>query len=274
MRRDGRSSRAGLHTMPAVEASTPAKRIRVGEVIGETFSIYGRNFLPLIGTAIVLFLVVAVVEALLTGPSRNDASFGELLLVLLAVILHLAATALYTGFVVRLVEDARDGRRDFTIGELFSSAAPAIAPLIAMSILFGIGVGIGLFLLIIPGLILLTIWAVTAPAIVVEGAGAFESFGRSRELVRGEGWSVFWTIVLVWLISAVISFVFGLIGDALEGIWYVVAISLSSFVTAPIFALAVSVMFFDLGGGRAATTAAAPEAPATPAPPPPPAPAA
>jgi hypothetical protein len=139
-----------------------------------------------------------VVVALLTGPSRNDISFGELLLVLLAVIIRLAATALYTGFVVRLVQDARDGRRDVTVGELFSSATPAIIPLIAMSILFGIGVGIGFFLLIIPGLILLTIWAVTAPAIVIEGAGALESFGRSRELVRGEGWSVFWTILVVW----------------------------------------------------------------------------
>lgn len=257
-----------------MEASARTKRIHVGEVIGETFSIYGRNFLPLIGSAIILFLVVAVVAALLTGPSRNDISFGELLLVLLAVIIRLAATALYTGFVVRLVEDARDRRREFTIGELFSSAAPAIVPLIAMSILFGIGVGIGLFLLIIPGLILLTIWAVTAPAIVVEGAGAIESFGRSRELVRGEGWSVFWTIVVVWLITAVITFVFGLIGDALEGVWYGVAISLASFVTAPIHSLAASVMFFNLGGGGPETTAP-PAGSAPPAPPtPPPAPAA
>jgi hypothetical protein len=260
--------------MPAVEGTTLTKRIRVGEVIGETFSIYGRNFIPLIGSAIVLFLVVAVVAALLSGPSRSDFSFGELLLVLLAVIIRVAATALYTGFVVRLVEDVRDGRRDTTIGRLFSSAAPAIVPLIAMSILFGIGVGIGLFLLIIPGLILLTIWAVTAPAIVVEGAGAFESFGRSRELVRGEGWSVFWTIVVVWLITAVITGVFGLIGDALEGIWYGVAISLASFVTAPIHSLAASVMFFNLGGGGAVTTATAPEAPTPPEAPPPPAPAA
>jgi hypothetical protein len=258
-----------------MEASARTKRIHVGEVIGETFSIYGRNFLPLIGSAIILFLVVAVVAALLTGPSRNDVSFGELLLVLLAVIIRLAATALYTGFVVRLVQDARDGRRDVTIGRLFSSAAPAIVPLIAMSILFGIGVGIGLFLLIIPGLILLTIWAVTAPAIVVEGAGAIESFGRSRELVRGEGWSVFWTIVVVWLITAVITFVFGLVGDALEGVWYGVAISLASFVTAPIHSLAASVMFFNLGGGGQETTTPPPAVPTPPeAPTPPPAPAA
>jgi hypothetical protein len=246
-----------------VEASTSAKRISVGKVIGETFSIYGRHIVVLLGAAIVLFLLVAIVAALLSGPARDELSFGELLLVLLAVILRVAATALYTGFVVKLVEDVRDGRRDFGVGELLSSAAPAIVPLVVMSILFGIAVAIGLFLLIVPGLILLTIWAVTAPAIVVEGRGAIESFGRSRELVRGDGWPVFWTIVVVWLLTAVITAVCGLIGDAISGVGYGVAVSIAAFLTAPIPALASSVMFFDLGGGR---TSAAPGAPPAPQP--------
>ena len=68
------------------------------------------------------------------------------------------------------------------------------APWIVFGILFEIGVGIGLVLLIIPGLILLTMWSVGAPAIVVERAGAFQAFGRSWHLVRGEAWSVFWTL--------------------------------------------------------------------------------
>ena len=55
-------------------------------------------------------------------------------------------------------------------------------------------------LLIVPGLFLLTIWAVTAPAIVVERRGAIEAFGRSHELVRGEGWTVFGAIVVAFLI--------------------------------------------------------------------------
>lgn len=248
-----------------MEASTPAKRIRVGEVISETFSIYGRNVVALVGSAFIVFVLVGIVTSLLTGPSRDELSWGELLLVLLAIVIRLAATALYTGFVVRLVEDVRDGKRDIGIGRLFSSAAPAIVPLIVMSILFGLGVGIGLILLIIPGLFLLTIWSVAAPAIVVEGRGALESFGRSRELVRGDGWSVFWTIVVVWLITAVIYWVIGLAGAALD--IYGVGLTVAAFVTAPIHSLAVSVMFFNLGGGRSAPAAA----PTTPSPPPAPA---
>jgi len=248
--------------MRAVEASPRTKRIHVGEVISETFSIYGRHVGALIGSAIVVFLIVGILTAVLAGPARDELSWGELLLVLLAIIIRVAAAALYTGFVVRLVEDARAGRRDVSVGRLFSSAAPAIPALIIMSILFGIGVGIGFILLVIPGLILLTIWALTAPAIVVERVGPIESFGRSRQLVRGEGWSVFWTIVVVWLITAVITGVFGLIGDAISGVMHGVALSIARFVTATIHSLAVSVMFFNLGGGRAATATPPPAAPA------------
>ena len=56
-------------------------------------------------------------------------------------------------------------------------------------------------LLIIPGLILLTIWAVFAPAIVIERIRVIDAFGRSRELVRGNGWPVFGVIIVAFLIA-------------------------------------------------------------------------
>ena len=241
----------------SMEAGSSTKRVRVGKVVGETFSIYGRHAGSLIGVAVVLFLVVGVVTAVISGPARDELSWGELLLVLLAIVIRIAAEALYTGIVVRVVEQDRGGGPRAGVGDLFSSAAPMIPVLVVMSILFGLGVGIGLILLVVPGLILLTIWAVTAPAIVVERVGALESFGRSRQLVRGHGWSVFWTIVVVWLITAVITGVLGVIGDAISGVAYGVALTIAAFVTAPIHSLAVSVIYFDLGGGRPTSGGAA-----------------
>lgn len=239
-----------------MEASRATKRVRVGEVVGETFSIYGQNAAALLASAFLLFLVVGILTAILAGPSREEIGWGDALLLLLALIIRVAATALYTGFVVKVVDDSRSGNRHSTVGELYSAAAPAIPALVVLSILFGVAVAVGLFIFIIPGLILLTIWAVTAPAIVVEGCGPIESFGRSRELVRGQGWSVFWTIVVVWLITAVITFFFGLIGDAISGAMYGVMVSIAAFVTAPIQSLAHTVMFFNLGGGSTPQPAA------------------
>jgi hypothetical protein len=238
--------------------SAPVRRISVGNVINETFSIYGQNFLPLIGSALVVFVIVGIISGLLQS--------GGVVLALLGAIVGLAGRALYTGFVVKLVEDVRDGRRDQTIGDLFSSAAPSILPLIGFGILFGIGVGIGLILIIVPGLILLTIWAVGAPAIVSEGAGVFEAFGRSRQLVRGNGWSVFGSLVVVLLIVIAIGVVLGVIATPIGDGALIVASIISGAITAPIFAIAVTVMFFDLGGGRApAAPAAATEPPPPPA---------
>jgi hypothetical protein len=246
-------------------ARPPAGRISVGNVISEAFSIYRENALPLIGSAIVVFVIVGVAAGLLENA-------GGLVLVLLASVVRLAGHALYTGFVVRLVQDVRDGRRDETVGDLFSAAAPAIVPLIVFGILFGIGVGLGLFLLIVPGLILLTIWAVGAPAIVVEDAGPIEAFGRSWRLVRGDGWSVFGTLLVVLLIVIAVGIVLGIIAATIGAGATIVASIISSAITAPIYSLAVSVMFFDLGGGRGAEAPAAPAAPVEPPPPPPAAP--
>lgn len=238
-------------------APVPAHRVSVGKVISETFSIYGQNVGPLLGSAIAVFVIVGLAAGLLENG-------GGLVLALSAAVVRLAGHALYTGFVVRLVEDVRDGRRDQTAGNLFSAAAPAIVPLIAFGILFSLGVGVGLILLIVPGLILLTFWSVGAPAIVVEDAGVIGAFGRSWRLVRGEAWSVFGTLLVVLLIVIAIGVVLGAIATPISDGAIVVASIISSAITAPIFSLAVSVMFFDLGGGRS------PEAPAPPADPTPP----
>jgi hypothetical protein len=242
--------------------SAPERRISVGDVINETFSIYGQQFMPLIGSAIVVFVVVGIIAGILQAA-------GGLILVLLASAVRLAGEALYVGFVVKLVEDVRDGRRDQTMGDLFSSVAPFILPLIAFGILFGIGVAIGLILIIVPGLILLTFWSVGAPAIVAEGAGPIQAFGRSWNLVRGNAWSVFGALIVALLIVIAIGIVLGVIATPIGNGAIVVASIISGAITAPIFALAVSVMFFDLGGGRVSEAPAAAAAPPSPPPAPP-----
>lgn len=217
--------------------------------------------------------VVVGVPSLVEGVLSAS---GEPLLYFIVSIISLIAGVLYTGFVVKLVEDVRDGRRDSGVGELLSAAAPFIGSLILNAILFGIAVAFGLVLLIVPGLILLTIWAVTAPAIVSEGRGPIEAFGRSRELVSGEGWSVFGVIVVTFLITFAISAVVVAIGAALGDVGGVVFSLIGSVITAPITALVSAVLFFDLGGGTGAgaptaagAAGASPQVP-PPSPPPPP----
>lgn len=212
-------------------------------MLSESFSIYGANVGALLGVGILIAFGFGIVIGLL-----NDE--GGVFLQFIAYVLQLIAGALYTGFVVRLVQDVRDGKRDSSVGELVSAATPAIGNLILFSILSGIAIGIGFVLLIIPGLFLLTIWSVGAPAIVVEGKSGIEAFSRSHELVRGQGWDVFGVIACVFLIIVVSTIIAAAIGAAIGGVIgaMIVAFLVLLFYI-PIQALIQSVLFFDLGGG-------------------------
>jgi len=237
----------------------PERRLTVGGVIDEALNLYGKHFWVLIGTAAVVFVIAGIVQGIL----NDDHGF---ILRLVASIVGLIATTLFTGFVVSLVADVRDGKRDFTVGELISNASPAILPLILNGIMYGICVGIGLLLLIVPGLFLITIWAVVAPAIVAERRGPVEAFGRSYELVKGNGWTVFGAIVVAFLILILVGFFAALIGAAIGNLGGTIVFAvLANILVAPFPALVASTLFFELGGTHQAAARTAATPPAAPA---------
>lgn len=254
------------------------RKLSVGDTLNQVFSTYGAQAGVLLPLAFGIFLIVAVVNGLLNG---------HLILLPISFAVSVIAGTLYQGMVVELVSDVQDGRRDMTVGDLASAIGPVILPLIGAGILAGIAIGIGFLLLIVPGLILVTIWAVIAPVIVVEHSGVIDAFGRSRELVRGNGWQVFGVIVLIYIIVFVVGAILGAIATGISDsvgmriLFNVVASTL----TAPIAALAASVIYFRLmalrneapppppapGGAPDAPPApAAPPAGQVPPPPPPP----
>lgn len=215
------------------------RKLDVGEALSEVFAIYRRQAGVLLPIAFWLFLAVAIVEEL----TRDEVS-----LFWIGIVVALAVGTLYQGTVVGLVRDVQDGRRDSSAGELTRATLPVLGPLIGASILAGLGIGFGLVLLLVPGLYLLTIWSVIAPVIVVERSGSIAAFGRSRELVRGNGWPVFWTVFAAFLIATVAAIAFFLIatsiadGPLIEIVLSVLALTL----TAPIEGLVASVLYFRL----------------------------
>lgn len=205
-------------------------------VVSRAFEIYKQNAGILVAAALVVFLIEAVARLI----------FDEGVLVILASLVSLVLHTFYQGVVVRLVDDVRDGRRDYAFGELFSSVSPVVVPLILASLVVGIGVMVGLVLLIVPGLFLMTIWAVVAPVIVLERAGVFDALGRSRELVAGNGWNVFGLIVILFLLMFVFVAVVAAIGFAVGPALGVLLSLIASVLVAPVTALAISVLYFDL----------------------------
>ena len=206
-----------------------------GAVVGRIWEIYRDQFSVLAVTALILYALQFVIFLVLS-PAAGIA---------LAVVFW-ALSIVYQGMVVKLVQDVQDGRRDHSVGELLRSVEPVFWPLVAVSILFGIGVGIGFVFLIVPGLILLTIWSAAAPVTVLERPGVFAAFGRSRELVRGNGWNVFGVIVIVFLTVAVISIAAGLIASGLGSVGRSLVQWAVNALLAPIPARGASVLYVAL----------------------------
>jgi len=207
--------------------------------VSRIWEIYLDQFGVLFGTAVVLYAVQFVVAIVL--PTS---------LALSLVVVFWALSILYQGMVVELVQDVQDGRRDHAVSQLLRSVEPVFWPLAAVSILFGIGVAIGFVLVIIPGLILLVLWSVVAPVTVLERPGVFAAFGRSREIVRGNGWNVFGVIVIVFVIVFLISIAAGLAVSGLGSVGRALIQWGVDSAVAPVAALSGSVLYFELQPGR------------------------
>ena len=167
------------------------ERLSPGDVIGRAFGIYRDQIGVLLPAALIVFAIDAIVTWI----------FDEGALTLIAAVVSLVLATLYQGMVVQLVRDVQDGRRDNTMGELFSSVTPVLGPLILVSILAGIGIGIGFILLIVPGLIFLTYAAASAPVMKLEHRGVSDSIRRSIGLVRGRARKVFLIVVGTILVT-------------------------------------------------------------------------
>lgn len=228
---------------------------------------YSRQVGVLLPAALVIYLPVALLQLV---------ARGNLLLTAVALVALFIAATLFQGSVVQAVRDMQDGRRDLSVGEVISSAVPFIGPLIGAGLLYALAVTIGLLVFLVPGLILITIWALIAPVIVVERTGVAGAFPRSQRLVKGDGWRVFGVMIVMLLVLVAAQQILLAIGTAVAGdVGGVIGYLIAATVTAPLPALTAAVLYFTLvamkeGGGPAAHAEPAdPPVGGAPAPPPP-----
>jgi hypothetical protein len=212
------------------------------DVLGEAWALYKRHWRHLLPIAFVVYVLLSLLVLLLAWLLGWLGAIA-------AVLVSIVGTFWIQGALVVAIDDVRDGRPDLTISETLSRLTPRINTLTLAGLLAGIAIVIGLALLIVPGLVLLTWWLFIVPVIMLEGAGVMDSFGRSRELVRGNGWNVFGLIILTILVLIGAQIILALIliplPDAVQG--YIGNLASNTLLT-PFVAAAWTLGYYRLRG--------------------------
>lgn len=167
------------------------------DVIKQAFASYRAwgGYLVFLSTAFYLVLaVVGLFVDIFLGPAGVQ--------ILLAL-----GGAWALALVIDAVAAFEEPTADRTIPGRFAAIIPYFGTLSIVAILYNLLVGVGFTLLILPGLVFLTWWALVVPVVVLERTGIREAFSRSRTLVRGRGMTVFGTLFMAGILMLVPVFV-------------------------------------------------------------------
>jgi hypothetical protein len=185
---NGDLRRLGLAEASALPERFAESEFRVGSVLNRAWSLLAGNFLP-------FFLVTAIAslpDLWFANPSQSQGLIviggflSEVTGRLSEALVVFGAFQQMRGKPVRLVESLQVGSR-------------RIVPVIALAISASVLTTLGFVLLIIPGLIVVTMWFVAAPVCVVEKMGPFNSMERSAQLTNGHRWKIFALLLLMAL---------------------------------------------------------------------------
>jgi hypothetical protein len=187
---------------------------------------------------------------------------GALLVGILSVVsLGILAGPLWGGLHLMVVRRVREGR-PAEIGDVFS-AFDRFWTLLAAAIVLTILIALGLVLLIVPGVLLATIWIYVPLFIVDKGMGLGEAMRASRERVTANGFGMHIVVVLlIWILSAILG--------GIAGIGFLLSWPLTvTFITAMYFRFGGEGTLVDAATGTAWAGTAGGPPPAYPTPPPP-----
>jgi hypothetical protein len=160
-----------------------SKPLEIKGVLKDTWQLYRTLFLRSFLTGFIVFAVLGIFQQSLY----------------LAALIGFVGTTLVQGALLEVVDDEHRGREARGLKELYRSSGARLGPLLAVSILMGLGVGLGLMLFVVPGILLAVRWAVATPVVMLEGLGPRAAMRRSRELVEGHRKDVFVVLLNIWL---------------------------------------------------------------------------
>ena len=109
-------------------------------------------------------------------------------------------------------------------GECLDRGIMVLIPVLGVVLIVSLATIVGMVLLVIPGLVVMTMFRVAIPVAVVERSGVIATLRRNSALTHGYRWRLFGIIVVLAVAAGgaglLIGFVFGGIGAVSVGVTY------------------------------------------------------
>ena len=180
-----------------------------GNVINGAFSNLGKAFVPLLLSALALYIApnlllsagmqygmgVTMWSAQSFQGGLVGISIGAMVLLYLLAFAHMSAT-----YEICVLAQAN---KPVKLGEVIAHAFGNALPILLIYILCFLGWMIGGALLLIPAFIFGAFFSVVVPAYVAEKPGIFGAFSRSQVLTKGHRWAIFG----IWLLAIIVFYI-------------------------------------------------------------------
>jgi hypothetical protein len=177
---------------------------RVGNVLGQSWDIFRKNFLSFGLTSILLLAAPTILIFALIMPGLIKG--GSLWAAQLPSLFQLIFQLILMGAISYGTYLAIDGKQP-SLQELLARGVAGILPLLGIVGVFILVMIPSVFLLFIPLIILACMWWVAVPVSIVEKAGVFGSLSRSAELTKGARMKIFGIVLLYVLFSLIVGIV-------------------------------------------------------------------
>lgn len=226
-------------------------QLSIGSVISQTFAVYLRNLIPFVVLGTVAYSPLIALEFL----TRDSAPEDALPITILTIVLLLLLPQVLTGTLVHGVLQQLLGK-PAPLGDTIAQGFRSLFRVLGTGLLVGLVALVAMIPLIVPGIYLMVRWYVAVPVAVIEGKAGTAAMARSRDLVRGYGWQVFWMQVLVLVVDRLIVVAVGAIVVIVQGAglqqaadspWLSLLITI---VTSTFGATLMAVLYFRLRQGR------------------------
>lgn len=226
--------------------------MRIHILFREVWRDYRQLFPLLMAAALIVYVPITLVDAVTGTLSTVDDRAGtfEIIQAVLAgvvgALFSLLGAVVYAAIVSVLVH-RNHGIHEHPLADALR--ALPYGRLIGADLVYSLMVAAALLLLIVPGLVLMTWYALIAPAIEIEDLGIRDALRRSHELVRPHFWKMLLVVVPLMFGSNLISDLAwsgatGALGEGLVGDW--LGNLVAELITAPFLGLFLVLAFLGL----------------------------